>query len=51
MFFESLIYSAENFYDAFARRACPEEKSHTKLFCDLESRGYLHNDIVVFYTD
>ena len=28
---ESLIYSNENFHVAFARRACPGEKSHTNF--------------------
>ena len=31
MFFESLIYSAENFYGAFAHDAQPDEKSHTNF--------------------
>ena len=31
MFFESLIYSAENFHDASAHDAQPDEKSHTNF--------------------
>jgi hypothetical protein len=31
MFFQSFIYSAENFYVALPRRAGPDEKSHANF--------------------